>query len=30
MELVLDRTYRVYRFFLDNVIGYAAASSSLG
>ena len=30
MELVLDRTYRVYRFFLDNVIGYAAAIIMLG
>lgn len=30
MELVLDRMYRVYRFFLDNIIGYGAAIIMLG
>ncbi|MCB9931295.1 MAG: TRAP transporter small permease [Alphaproteobacteria bacterium] len=25
METALDRTYRVYRFFLDNFVGYGAA-----
>jgi TRAP-type C4-dicarboxylate transport system permease small subunit len=30
MELVLDRTYRAYRYFLDNVVGYAAAIIMVG
>ena len=30
MELILDRTYRVYRYFLDNVVGYTAALIMLG
>lgn len=30
METVLDRVYRVYRFFLDNVIGYGAALIMIG
>lgn len=25
MEAALDRTYRIYRYFLDNIIGYSAA-----
>ena len=30
METALDRTYRVYRFLLDNLIGYSAAIVMLG
>lgn len=30
MESVLDRVYRVYRFLLDNVIGYGAALIMIG
>lgn len=30
MEQALDRTYRGYRFLLDNVVGYAAAIIMLG
>lgn len=30
MEAALDRTYRVYRFILDNFVGYGAAIIMLG
>ena len=30
MELALDRAYRVYRFILDNIIGYGAALIMIG
>jgi TRAP-type C4-dicarboxylate transport system permease small subunit len=30
MEIALDRTYRVYRYLLDNVIGHGAAIIMLG
>ncbi|MGY9055155.1 MAG: TRAP transporter small permease subunit, partial [Alphaproteobacteria bacterium] len=30
MEMALDRTYRVFRWILDNIIGHSAAIIMLG